>query len=99
MKSWHTQETDELCRALLSLQTMEECYAFLDDVCTIRELKDLSMRLKVAGMLRDKKNYQEIAQETGVSTATISRVRKCMEYGDSGYTTVLNRLEEGKNND
>ena len=73
-----------------------ECAHFLEDLCTIRELQDLSQRLEVAQMLREGKNYQVISQRTGASTATICRVSKCLNYGDGGYETVLRRLEEAK---
>ena len=94
MNSWHNQSTDELCKALLSLKTMEECYDFLDDVCTIREVLDISQRLSVAKMLDQGVSYSVISKETGASTATISRVSKCYEYGSGGYKSVINRLKE-----
>ncbi|MBP3542218.1 MAG: helix-turn-helix domain-containing protein [Clostridia bacterium] len=99
MISWHNRSTDEFCEALLSLKTMEECYAFLDDVCTIREVLDISQRLSVAKMLAEGISYAVISKETGASTATISRVSKCYEYGSGGYKTVIERCKEAKNND
>ena len=93
MKNWYDHTTDELCRALLSLNNMEECYAFLEDVCTIKELLDMSQRLEVARMLRSKASYTTITKATGASTATISRVSKCCEYGSGGYRTVIERLK------
>ena len=92
MKNWHTHATDELCRALLSLKDTEDCYAFLEDLCTIREILDMSQRLEVARMLRAKASYTTISKATGASTATISRVSKCCEYGAGGYRTVIARL-------
>ncbi len=87
-------DRESLCRAILSLQTTEECAAFLDDICTIRELQDLTQRYSVAVMLDEGKNYIDISRLTGASTATISRVNKCLNYGSSGYRTVLNRRKE-----
>ena len=92
MANWRSDATEQLCKAFLSLKTEEECYAFLEDVCTIREILDLSQRLSVAGMLRDGTSYSAISRATGASTATISRVSKCCEYGAGGYKTVLDRI-------
>lgn len=93
MDTWHNRETDLLCEAILKLQTTDEVYAFLDDVCTIKEVKDIAQRLKVATLLGSGVSYMQISKETGASTATISRVSKCLEYGAGGYKTVLDRLE------
>ena len=98
MSNWHNQSTDELCDALLSLKTKEECYAFLDDICTIKEALDISQRLSVAKMLKKGVSYTKITKETGASAATISRVSKCCEYGAGGYDIVINRIS-GENND
>lgn len=83
-----------LYKAILSLETMEECAAFLDDVCTIQELEALSQRFEVARLLYEGKNYVDINKLTGASTATICRVSKCLSYGDGGYKTVIQRMEE-----
>ena len=96
MKSWHTKEMDELFRAILSLESAEECYMFFEDVCTVKELTDMAQRLKGARMLASGANYTEIGKETGMSTATISRVNKCLEYGSGGYKLVIERFEESK---
>lgn len=96
MSKWHTKEVDELFEAILLLETKEECYEFFSDACTIKEILDISQRLKVAKMLRAGKSYAAISAEVGVSTATISRVSRCLEYGSSGYNKVLVRLEENK---
>ena len=93
MSTWHNRDTDLLCKAILQLQSTKEVYAFLDDVCTIKEIKDMAQRLKVATLLRDGVSYLQISKETGASTATISRVSKCLEYGAGGYKTVLDRQE------
>lgn len=92
----HKKE-ERLFRAILSLRTEEECRAFLSDLLTVRELMDFASRLEVADMLDNKMTYQEIAQQTGISTATISRVSRCLFYGDNGYRTVLDRMKNGKN--
>ena len=76
---------DFLFKAVLALETREECYAFFEDICTVNELLSLSQRLEVAGMLREKKTYLEIAEKTGASTATISRVNRSLNYGNDGY--------------
>ncbi len=94
MKKFHTKELDELFEAILALNSREECYLFFEDICTIKELRDISQRLKTAKMLSDGANYAEIGKETGMSTATISRVSKCLEYGEGGYRTIIDRLKE-----
>lgn len=94
---WHNDSTDMLCDALLSLETKEECYAFLDDICTIKEILDISQRLSVAKLLSEGYSYSAICEKTGASTATISRVSRCVEYGSGGYKNVLKKCEE-KNN-
>ena len=94
MKSIHTTEIDELFKAILLLKNEEECYQFFEDVCTIKELLDISQRLKVAKMLKKGENYTVIGKETGMSTATISRVSRCLEYGSGGYDLIIARLGE-----
>ena len=88
-----TPSVDELFDAVLSLQSKEECYSFFEDLCTINELLSLSQRYEVASMLRDKKTYLEIAEKTGASTATISRVNRSLNYGNDGYELVFERLK------
>lgn len=78
--------------AILTLKTPEECYAFFEDVCTVNELLSLSQRYEVAKMLREKKTYLDIAERTGASTATISRVNRSLNYGNDGYDLVFTRL-------
>ncbi len=85
---------DRLFEGILSLQTKEECYTFFEDVCTINELLSLSQRFEVAEMLRNKITYTEISEKTGASTATISRVNRCLQYGTDGYALVLDRLND-----
>ena len=85
-------QTDQLFKAMLELKDLDECYEFFDDLCTISELQSLAQRLEVAQMLKMKKTYDTIQNETGASTATISRVRRCVDYGSGGYNKVLDRL-------
>ena len=93
-KKIHNEATDGLFRAILSLQSMEECYQFFEDVCTINEIQSMSQRFEVTRLLREKQTYQEIAERTGASTATISRVNECLIYGTDGYRMVLDRTKE-----
>jgi TrpR-related protein YerC/YecD len=87
-------QTDALFDALLRLQDAEECRMFLEDLCTIKEVQNMAQRLDVAIMLDAGKNYQEITRETSVSTATISRVSRCLNYGSGGYRIALERLKK-----
>ena len=97
MERVHTEALDQLYRAVLSLATVEECYDFFEDLCTIKELKDLSQRLEVAFLLDRGLNYQAVAAETGVSSATICRVKKCLDYGSGGYRIAIDRANaDGK---
>ncbi|WP_177505347.1 YerC/YecD family TrpR-related protein [Anaerosinus sp.] len=88
--------TDQLCKAVLLLKDTEECYQFFEDICTISEIKALAQRLEVARMLRDGHTYDDIVDRTGASTATISRVKRCLNYGADGYKSILERLDEQK---
>ena len=87
-------EVEQLFKGMLCLKSVEECYEFFEDICTINELLSLSQRFEVARMLREKKTYLEIAEKTGASTATISRVNRSLNYGNDGYDMVLDRLNE-----
>ena len=89
-----TEAVDHLFDAILQLRDKEECYIFFEDICTINEIIALSQRFEVATMLRDKKTYVEIAEKTGASTATISRVNRSLNYGNDGYDMVLERMKE-----
>jgi len=93
MKPLHSESTDRLFKAILTLKSEEECYAFFEDLCTMKELKEISQRLQVAELLDRGMNYQTVAAETGVSTATISRVKRCLDYGSGGYRLVLDRKD------
>lgn len=96
-KKIKTPAVDHLFKAILSLQSPEECYTFFEDVCTINELLSLSQRFEVAKMLREQKTYLEIAEKTGASTATISRVNRSLNYGNDGYDMVFKRIDETDN--
>ena len=93
-KKLRTEAVDHLFDAILSLQNKEECYTFFEDVCTVNELLSLSKRFEVAKMLRDQKTYLDIAEKTGASTATISRVNRSLNYGNDGYDMVFSRLQD-----
>lgn len=79
-----------LCQAILALESEQECRDFFEDICTVKELRDIAQRFRVAQMLNEGKNYQEISQSTGASTATICRVNKCLMLGE-GYRSVLDK--------
>ena len=87
-------ETDRLFDAILSLKTEEDCYRFFDDLCTIGELQAMTQRLEVARLLREGKTFTQVSEETGVSSATITRVNKCLAYGTGGYELALDRCKE-----
>ena len=91
MENFRIEMFDDFFEAMLKLKTKEDCRKFFEDVCTIKELQDVSQRLEVAKLLSEKKNYQEISKLTGASTATISRVNKCLLYGKEGYQVVLDK--------
>ncbi len=93
---FYDEHIKTLYKALLTLKTEEECGAFLEDLCTITEIKSMAQRLQVALLLSEKEIYSEIAKKTGASTATISRVSRCLNYGSDGYGTVIERLGEKK---
>ena len=96
MSSFHNKDTDRLFEAILTLQTVEECDQFFDDICTIQEVLTIAQRLKTAELLKKGANYQDINRETGMSTTTISRVRRSLDYGSGGYDMVISRMEEKK---
>ena len=89
-----TEAVDHLFEAILSLKNKEECYIFFEDVCTINELLSLSQRYELARMLREHRTYLDIAEKTGASTATISRVNRSLNYGNDGYDMVFARLNQ-----
>ena len=85
---------DTLFEAILSLETVEECYRFFEDICTIKEFMALAQRFQVACQLDAGRNYNEVYEDTGVSSATICRVNKCLQYGNGGYRLILDRLKQ-----
>ena len=87
-------ELDRLFQSFLNLQSMDECYAYFEDLCTIKELGDMAQRLEVATLLAKGMSYQKITEQVDVSTATIGRVSRCLNYGPGGYRTTLKKLEE-----
>ena len=89
-------QTDLLMKALLSLESTDEAYRFFEDLCTIAEIKSMAQRIEVAKMLREHATYQEIARQTGASSATISRVNRALLYGANGYTAVLDAMENAE---
>lgn len=93
-KKLKTDAVDHLFQAILTLKSEEECYIFFEDVCTVNELLSFAQRYEVAKMLREHKTYLEIAEKTGASTATISRVNRSLNYGNDGYDMVFARLQE-----
>ena len=86
------KETDDLFKAILQLETEDDCYRFFEDLCTIKEIQAMAQRFQVAKLLSEKKTYSEIEKITTASTATISRVNRCLVYGADGYQRILNRL-------
>lgn len=93
-KNLRTESVDELFDAVLCLKNREECYRFFEDVCTVNELQAIAQRFEVAHLLRKNWTYVDIADKTGASTATISRVNRSLNYGNDGYDMVLKRLPE-----
>ena len=92
------ENMDFLFNAILSLETLEECYDFFEDLCTVQELKTLSQRIVVAKMLSEKSVYTDIVEQTGASTATISRVNRSLQYGCDGYDKIFDRINENNFN-
>lgn len=91
---FRSKEIDALFEAVLVLEDREDCYRFFEDLCTINEIQAMAQRLEVAKLLREKKTYTEIEQKTKASTATISRINKCLNYGAEGYKRILERLDK-----
>ncbi|MBQ9247010.1 MAG: hypothetical protein IJ171_00305 [Ruminococcus sp.] len=90
----HSESTDRLFHVILSLESVDECYAFFEDICTITELRDMTQRLDTAFLIDKGISYQKISEQIGVSTATISRVSRCLNYGAGGYRAVIDRMKE-----
>jgi len=93
-KKLRTDDVKDLFEAILTLEDVEECYAFFEDVCTVNEVLSIAQRFAVAKMLRTKETYKDIAEKTGASTATISRVNRALNYGNDGYDMVFERVNK-----
>ena len=96
MNKFHNENTDLFFNSVLKLENLDECYAFFEDVCTIKEIQSIAQRVVVAKMLKDGIVYSEIVEKTGASTATISRVNRSLNYGKDGYDIVFSRLDDNK---
>lgn len=98
-----TEEIDNLIKAILSIQSEEECYRFFEDICTINEINSLAQRFHVAKLLKEGNHYTDIAKDTGASSATVSRVNRALMYGANGYNIIIDRLnsdnKESKDNE
>ena len=94
MSKIRCESVDRLFQTILNLETVEECYAYFEDICTIKEIQDMSQRLDTAILLSKGLSYQKIAEQVEVSSATIGRVSKCLNYGSGGYKTAIARLQE-----
>ena len=93
MNKLHCESVDRVFKAVLSLENLDECYAFFEDLCTAKEMMDMAHRFEVASLLLDGNNYASISAKTGASTATISRVNKSVLYGNDGYKTAIERID------
>lgn len=91
MSTLHNESTDRLFKVIMSLETLDECYDFFSDVCTVKEILDMSQRLDTAFLLESGASYQEITKEVGISTATIGRVSRCLNYGSGGYKKAIEK--------
>ena len=98
-KKIRTPQTERVFKAILQLKTIDECCDFFEDICTVNEVMSIAQRFEVAEMLRDNKTYMQIAEKTGASTATISRVNRSLNYGSDGYDLVMNRMKEVEQED
>lgn len=90
----HSESMDQLFRSLLNLESIDECYAYFEDLCTMKEVTDMAQRLDTAILLNDGKSYQEITSALNISTATIGRVSKCLNYGTGGYAAAIEKLRK-----
>ncbi len=92
----HSKSVDRLFQTILNLKTVEECYSYFEDLCTIKEVQDMAQRLDTALMLDEGASYQKISSDVGVSSATIGRVNRCLKYGSGGYRQAIDRLSKEK---
>ena len=94
--NFHSESIDRLFDAIMNLESREECYILFEDLCTIKEIQDMAQRLDTAIELSNGSSYQEIVKKVGISTATIGRVSKCLNYGTGGYRSAIDKLETGE---
>ncbi|MBQ2729504.1 MAG: TrpR-related protein YerC/YecD [Clostridia bacterium] len=92
MTNFHSEAIDRLFKTFLELETVEDCYRYFEDLCTIKEVQDMAQRLETAVLLDSGENYQTISEKVGISTATIGRVSKCLKYGSGGYRAAIDKL-------
>lgn len=92
-----SESVDRLFRSILNLESVEECYAYFEDLCTVKEIRDMAQRLETAILLKNGMSYQKICEQMGISTTTIGRVSKCLNYGSGGYDQAIDKLESGEN--
>ena len=90
----HNPQTDELFRSILLLRDLDDCYRYFEDLCTVKEIQAFSQRLEVAKRLHEDESYLAVTEQTGVSSATVGRVKRCLDYGAGGYQMILARLAE-----
>lgn len=90
----HSNQTDELFRSILLLNNIDDCYRYFEDLCTVKEIQSFAQRLDVAKRLRREESYLAVSEETGVSSATVGRVKRCLDYGSGGYQMIIDRLKE-----
>ncbi len=93
MSNLKCKSIDKLFQTILDLKTVDECYKYFEDICTVKEIQDMAQRLETAILLDNGENYQKISEDVGISTATIGRVSKCLKYGSGGYRMALDRLK------
>jgi len=97
MANFHSESIDRLFKTILDLESIDDCYRYFEDICTIKELQDMAQRLDCAIMLDNGENYQNISEAVGISTATIGRVSKCLKYGSGGYRAAIDKLNAKDN--
>ena len=95
----HSETTDRLFETILGLESVDECYKFFEDLCTIKEIQDMAQRYDAANLLYDGVSYQKIAEQTGISSATISRVNRCLNYGEGGYRAAIEKMKQRESGD
>lgn len=98
MNKFRTEQTDKLLKAIMNMESLDDCYEFFEDLCTVKELQDMAQRFETAIRLNNGESYLSIAKSVGISTATISRVNRCLVYGDGGYKKAIKIIEEEEKN-